>query len=46
MEKIDRRIFKDSYMEGNRELINKCMDKLDEIIKELDKKEDKSECLI
>jgi len=32
MEKIDRRIYKDDYAEANRELINKCIVKLDEIV--------------
>jgi len=32
MDKVDRRIYKDDYREANRELINKCMDKLDELI--------------
>ena len=34
MDKIDRRIYKDNYSEANRELINKCIGKLDELVEE------------
>jgi len=32
MDKVDKRIFKDDYAEANRELINKCIMKLDELV--------------
>lgn len=32
MDKIDRRIYKDNYSEANRELINKCIEKIDEFV--------------
>ena len=32
MDKIDRKIYKDNYSEANRELINKCIEKIDELV--------------